>query len=51
MKTFVLYVRLPKKYWNEIRVAEAETEEGLARYSELMELYREKYYYKVAQTQ
>jgi radical SAM superfamily enzyme YgiQ (UPF0313 family) len=51
MKTFVLYVRLPKKYWNEIRAAEAETEEGLARYSELMELYREKYYYKVAQTQ
>jgi hypothetical protein len=39
MKTFVLYARLPKSYWEEIRLAEQETEEGLAKYDELMTLY------------
>jgi anaerobic magnesium-protoporphyrin IX monomethyl ester cyclase len=39
MKTFVLYVRLPKSYWEEIKLAEQETKEGLAKYDELMTLY------------
>ena len=38
MRTFVLYVRLPKSYWKEIELAEAETDEGHAKYEELMAL-------------
>ncbi len=41
MKTFVLYVRLPKSYWKEIRLAEADTDEGRTKYEELMTLYGE----------
>ena len=39
MKTFILYARLPKSYWEEIRLAEQETKEGLEKYDELMTLY------------
>ena len=39
MKTFVLYVRLPKSVWEEIKLAEQETKEDLAKYDELMTLY------------
>ena len=48
MKTFVLYVRLPKIYWKEIKIAEEETDEGLKKYRELMALYRENYFNKIA---
>ena len=41
MKTFVLYVRLPKSYWKEIKLAEADTDEGHAKYEELTTLYGE----------
>jgi hypothetical protein len=30
---------LPKSYWKETKLAELETEEGLAKYAELMTLY------------
>jgi hypothetical protein len=41
MKTFVFYARLPKSYWKEIKLAELETKEGLAKYDELLTLYSE----------
>ena len=41
MKTFVLYARLPKSYWEEIKLAELETKEGLAKYDELLTVYSE----------
>ena len=41
MKTFVFYARLPRSYWKEIKLAELETKEGLAKYDELLTLYRE----------
>ena len=47
MKTFVLYVRLPKSYWKEIKKAEANTEDGNAKYSELMTLYNKNHYNQV----
>ena len=50
MKTFVLYARLPKSYWKEIRVAELETKEGLAKYEELMTLYSENSFNQVLES-
>ena len=41
MKTFVFYARLPRNYWKEIKLAELETKEGLAKYDELLTLYSE----------
>ena len=41
MKTFVFYARLPKSCWEEIKLAELETKEGLAKYDELLTLYSE----------
>lgn len=43
MKTFVLYARLPRAYWNDIAMAEKDTHEGKGKYSDLMELYRTDY--------
>ena len=43
MKTFVLYARLPRSIWGEIRIAEAETDEGVNKYKELMALYAKEY--------
>ena len=41
IKTFVLYARMPKSYWKEIKIAE--TEEGVKKYNELMNLYRKEF--------
>ena len=43
MKTFVLYARLPRSYWNDIKISEVETEEGRNKYKELMTLFRKEY--------
>ena len=43
MKTFVLYARLPRSYWKEIKLAEAETDEGNQKYFELMDLFQKEY--------
>jgi len=43
MKTFVLYARLPRSYWKEIRLAETETEKGEKKYNELMSLFKKEY--------
>ena len=43
MKTFVLYARLPRSYWKDIKIAEAETSEGIEKYNELMNLYKKEY--------
>ena len=43
MKTFVLYARLPRSYWKDIKIAEAETREGIEKYNELMNLYKKEY--------
>ena len=43
MKTFVLYARLPRSYWKEIKIAEMETKEGINKYHELMNLYKNNY--------
>lgn len=40
MKTFALYVKLPKEYWPRIRVAEREDEEGRKAFDELSEVYK-----------
>lgn len=44
MKTFSLYAKLPKEYWNKIRVAEKSDEEGSKAFAELSEIYKEKYF-------
>jgi|TARA_B100001964_G_scaffold241985_1_gene315634 radical SAM superfamily enzyme YgiQ (UPF0313 family) len=43
MKTFVLYSRLPRSSWPEIKIAEAETELGKNKYGELMAIFRREY--------
>ena len=43
MKTFVLYARLPRSYWKDIKIAEAETEDSIEKYNELMNLYKKEY--------
>jgi len=43
MKTFVLYARLPRSIWPEIKIAEAETEEGIRKYKKLMSIFRKEY--------
>ena len=43
MKTFVLYARLPRSYWKDIKIAEAESGEGIEKYNELMNLYNKEY--------
>jgi radical SAM superfamily enzyme YgiQ (UPF0313 family) len=43
VKTFVLYSRLPRKYWKEIKIAEQFTEEGNKKFEELISLYRNEY--------
>ena len=43
MKTFVLYARLPRSYWKEIKLAEAETDKGNEKYFELMDLFKKEY--------
>ena len=46
MKTFVLYARLPRSHWKDIKIAEKETEEGINKYKELMHLFRKEYSHK-----
>ena len=43
MKTFVLYARLPRSYWKDIKIAEKETEEGKNKYQELMTLFKKEF--------
>jgi len=43
MKTFVLYARLPRSLWKDIKIAEKETDEGISKYNELMSLYKNNY--------
>ena len=43
MKTFVLYARLPRSCWKEIKIAEMETKEGINKYHELKNLYKINY--------
>lgn len=43
MKTFVLYARLPKTMWKEIRSAEEDTPEGREKYDKLMHFYQTSY--------
>ena len=43
VKTFVLYARLPKSYWKDIKIAEKEDDEGLKKFDELMTLYKNEY--------
>jgi len=43
IKTFVLYSRLPRSYWAEIKIAESETDEGVEKYKELMNLYQKEF--------
>tara|TARA_Y100000590_G_scaffold18275_1_gene21784 strand:+ start:48029 stop:49570 length:1542 start_codon:yes stop_codon:yes gene_type:complete len=43
VKTFVLYSRLPRKYWKEIKIAEESTEEGNKKFEELVSLYRNEF--------
>jgi len=42
-RTFVLYVRLPKKYWPEIKRAESADKEGDRIFHELRQIYLDKY--------
>ena len=43
MRTFVLYARLPRSYWQEIKLAEEETDQGNQKYNELMTLFKNEY--------
>ena len=43
MKTFVLYARLPRSYWKDIKIAESENKKGIEKYNELMALFRKEY--------
>ena len=43
MKTFVLYARLPRSYWKDIKIAESETKKGIKKYNELMALFKKEY--------
>jgi len=40
IKTFVLYSRLPKSYWKDIKIAESSTEEGNKKFEELISIYK-----------
>ena len=43
VKTFVLYARLPRSYWKDIKIAEEEDDKGLKKFDELMALYKKEY--------
>ena len=43
VKTFVLYSRLPRKYWKEIKIAEQSDEAGKKKFDALITLYRNEY--------
>ena len=43
MKTFVLYARLPRSYWKDIKIAESDTKEGEEKFNELTALFRKEY--------
>ena len=43
VKTFTLYARMPRSYWDEIKIAEQLNEEGDKKYKELMKIYQEEY--------
>ena len=46
VKTFVLYARLPRKLWGDIKIAESSTDEGNKKFEELMTLFRNEYLLK-----
>ncbi len=46
VKTFVLYARLPKRLWRDIKIAESSTDEGNKKFEELMTLFRNEYLLK-----
>ena len=43
-KTFALYAKMPKEYWDKIKVAERNDEIGREAFSELKQIYTEKYF-------
>lgn len=43
-RTFILYVRLPKERWNEVKIAESFTPEGNAMFKQLSREVREKFF-------
>jgi len=43
VKTFVLYARLPKKLWDDIKIAESPTDQGKRKFQELMKLFKNEY--------
>ncbi len=43
MRTFVLYARLPRSYWDDIAIAEQDTVDGNVTYGQLMEYYQKEY--------
>ena len=40
LKTFVLYTRLPEKYFSQIKIAESDTDEGRKTFVELVKIYK-----------
>jgi len=44
IKTFALYAKMPEKYFDKIRTAEKNTEEGNRIFKELSEIYKQKYF-------
>ena len=43
VKTFLLYARLPRRLWKEIRLAEKPTEEGQNKFNELMTIFKKEH--------
>ena len=43
VKTFLLYARLPRKLWKEIKLAEEPTEEGQNKFNELMSIFKKEH--------
>ena len=43
VKTFPLYARLPRSYWNDIKIAESNTPEAKKIYDNLIHIFREQY--------
>ena len=46
MKTFSLYAKMPKEYWDKIRIAEKPDEEGNKTFKELSDIYKREYFDK-----
>lgn len=44
MRTFSLYVKMPKEYWDKIKIAERFDDEGNRAFKELSAIYKERYF-------